>query len=180
MQVLLTCTHIGSDEGGYGSRWISRLPWDRWEKKRKEYHLFTLSRFAAVLQSFSRTGDSAVALHQGVHNWPCVGWEDYIVNANGFVCPRVRMRASNASMRMKMGFPSVSELFLCIYLFIYVCIQSCLFHVTCMCYVSPACIMKSQYGMSLFFVHILIFFWFSLCECSHSVNIFETTEPKHD
>lgn len=155
MQVLLTCTHIGPDEGGYGSRWISRLPWDRWEKKRKEYHLFTLSRFAAVLQSFSRTGDSAVALHQGVHNWPCVGWEDYIVNANGFVCPRVRMRASNASMRMKMGFPSVSELFLCIYLFIYVCIQSCLFHVTC------------TYVLCFSSMHNEITIWYESLFCAH-------------
>lgn len=61
--------------------------------------------------------------------------EKIIGNVNGFVCPHVRMRASSAVKHMKMGFPSVLVLFMCIYLYMYVRIRSCLFYVICTCYI---------------------------------------------
>lgn len=55
-------------------------------------------------------------------NHACV--EKIIGNVNGFVCPLVRMHASSAVKHTKMGFPSVLVLFMCIYLYMYVCMYA--------------------------------------------------------
>lgn len=57
-------------------------------------------------------------------NHACV--EKIIGNVNGFVCLLVRMHASSAVKQTKMGFPSVLVLFMCIYLYMYVCMHTLL------------------------------------------------------
>lgn len=74
--------------------------------------------FAAVLQSFLGTEDSAVASHRGSHmkNHVCVE-EDNIGNVNGFVLHTcAHTCASSALMRMQMTISSASVAFACMYL----------------------------------------------------------------
>lgn len=94
-------------------------------------------------------------------------WADYIVHITVCVCVLTSAHACIHALRhMKIGLCAhMYQCCSCKFLYVFACIHICLYCVICVCYVFPACIMKSQCGVSPSYVHILIF------SCGHCHNV---------